>query len=220
MRSAPARTPGDFLTLEDNQLVVELMHGHHDALTVLMERYKGLVFRIARSIIGDEGEAEETVQQVFLEVYKAIGQFDHRRGTFKGWLWRRACHRAITRKEHLETRRFYNWTELDEDLLGAIDDGLQMPFNLSRQERALLVDQLLAALPASEREVIKLKLTGMTVREIAEQLTEPVSGVTRRFSRALQMLRMILAKDGSLAKTGIKTDVTNKEKLVVQSRTL
>src|SRR6266446_6410403 len=69
--------------LEDDDLVAELASGHHDALTVLFDRHSALVFRIARRILRDDGEAEETVQQVFLDVYRSIAQFDPRRGSFK-----------------------------------------------------------------------------------------------------------------------------------------
>jgi DNA-directed RNA polymerase specialized sigma subunit len=68
--------------LDDEELANKLANGCHDALTVLFERHSGLVFRIARRILRNDGEAEETVQQVFLNVYRSIDQFDCQKGSF------------------------------------------------------------------------------------------------------------------------------------------
>ncbi|MGH9566849.1 MAG: sigma factor, partial [Candidatus Angelobacter sp.] len=62
-------------TLGDIELVVALRYGCEDALAVLFERHSALVFHIARTIVKDEWEAEETVQQVFFDLFRAIGQF-------------------------------------------------------------------------------------------------------------------------------------------------
>jgi hypothetical protein len=57
------------LLLDDNSLATELVAGRHEALTVLFKRHNPMVFRVARRILGDSGEAEEVVQQTFLEMY-------------------------------------------------------------------------------------------------------------------------------------------------------
>jgi hypothetical protein len=51
------------LLLDDNSLATELVAGRHEALTVLFKRHNPMVFRVARRILGDSGEAEEVVQQ-------------------------------------------------------------------------------------------------------------------------------------------------------------
>jgi len=76
-----------------------------------IERHSALVFRIARAILRDDGEAEETVQRVFLDVFRAVNQFNPARGSFKTWLLQYAYHRTINRREHLQANHFYNREE-------------------------------------------------------------------------------------------------------------
>src|SRR5216684_3759674 len=106
--------PSRLRTLTDAELVAALASGCNDALAVLFERHSALVFRIARAILRDDGEAEETVQRVFLDVFKAMNQFNPDRGTFKTWLLQYAYHRSLNRREHLQANQFYNREELDE----------------------------------------------------------------------------------------------------------
>jgi RNA polymerase sigma-70 factor (ECF subfamily) len=62
------------------------MEGESDALTVLFERHSPLVFRIARRILRNDAEAEDTVQQVFLDVFRSAEQFEPEKGSFRFWL--------------------------------------------------------------------------------------------------------------------------------------
>jgi len=107
-------SPSLLETLDDAALMDALRKGCNDALAVLFERHSALVFRIARAILRDDGEAEETVQRVFLDVFRAMNQFDSARGSFKTWLLQYAYHRTINRREHLQANHFYNREELDE----------------------------------------------------------------------------------------------------------
>src|SRR3984885_4427362 len=79
-------SPSLLQTFSDTDLMDALRRGCNDALAVLFERHSALVFRIARAILRDDGEAEETVQRVFLDVFRAVNQFNPARGSFKTWL--------------------------------------------------------------------------------------------------------------------------------------
>src|ERR1700727_322058 len=87
--------------LEDESLLAEVSLGCDEAFTVLYERHCRSVFRVARRILDDWGEAEEIVQQVFLESYQRISQFNPQRGTLLSWLLSMAKYRAIDRRRHL-----------------------------------------------------------------------------------------------------------------------
>ncbi len=80
----------------DEELVAYLRAGKADALTVLFQRHNALVFGIARRILRDNGEAEDVVQQVFLDLFRSAAKFDPAKGTFKVWLLMYAYHRALT----------------------------------------------------------------------------------------------------------------------------
>src|ERR1035438_10054153 len=107
-------SPSRLRTLPDADLMSALCMGCNDALAVLFERHSPLVFRTARAILRDDGEAEETVQRVFLDVFKAVNQFNPGRGTFKTWLLQYAYHRSIDRRQHLQSNRFYSRDELND----------------------------------------------------------------------------------------------------------
>src|ERR1035441_2874224 len=113
-------------------------------LAVLFERHSAQVFRIARAILHDDGEAEETVQKVFLDIFRAVNQFNPDRGTLKTWLLQYAYHRSIDRRQHLQSNRFYSRDELDELMPAELFRGAGHLLCLLPQEVVCLVEQVLA----------------------------------------------------------------------------
>src|SRR5580693_1408426 len=100
--------------LSDEQLMACLQEGQCDALAVLFDRYQKRVLSIALKIVRDHAEAEDVTQTVFLDFYRAVAQFDPRKGNTKVWLMQYAYHRAINRRQHLQSREFYKSVELEE----------------------------------------------------------------------------------------------------------
>jgi len=76
-------TLAELKLLTDDQLMVQLQAGANDALAVLFERHHRLVFSIALKIVRDRGEAEDVTQNVFLEIFRSVAQFDPAKGTLK-----------------------------------------------------------------------------------------------------------------------------------------
>jgi RNA polymerase sigma-70 factor, ECF subfamily len=187
-QETPASTSGD-----DEQLACQLASGCQDALAILFDRYSSLVFRIARRILRDDGEAEETVQQVFLDVFRSISQFDTCRGSFKSWLLQFAYHRTINRREHLKAKRFYDWKKLDDMLPSELSDGAARPFQLSTLEIIRLIEELLSSVDTRQRRVLELTFfDGLTAEEIAKSSGETASAVRHTLYRSLKKLRSAL----------------------------
>src|SRR5258708_39691825 len=111
---ALACSPSRLRALADANLMTVLCAGCNDALAVLFERHSPLVFRTARVILRDDGEAEETVQRVFLDIFQAKSQFNSKRGTFTTWLLQYAYHRSFDRRAHLQANHFYDLSEFDD----------------------------------------------------------------------------------------------------------
>jgi DNA-directed RNA polymerase specialized sigma24 family protein len=80
------RSPSRLRTLTDAELMDALCSGCNDALAILFDRHRALVLQIARAGVSNHDEAEETVQRVFLEVFRASRQFNPGLGSFKTWL--------------------------------------------------------------------------------------------------------------------------------------
>jgi len=190
-----ASSPPRLRMLDDAELGAALLSGCTDALAILFERYSRLVFHIARNIVKDNGEAEETVQQVFFDLFRAIGQFRPERGSFKTWLLQFAYHRSINRREHLSANRFYSSEELDETTLGQILDETQYALQLTPLETTYFITQLLGLLKPKHRRVIELTyFEGLTAEEIASRLGEKASNVRHDLYKALSVLRYALLR--------------------------
>ncbi len=202
MRKTPDGTPHPaeyspprLRMLGDTELSTALLNGCNDALAILFERYSRLVFHIARNIVKDDGEAEETVQQVFFDLFRAIRQFRQERGSFKTWLLQFAYHRSINRRQHLSANRFYSSEEFDETMLGQIVDGTHYAFQLTPLETTHFIAQLLATLKPRQRRVIELTyFEGLTAEEIASRLGEKASNVRHDLYRGLLVLRDALSE--------------------------
>jgi len=171
--------------LSDEELAAELMAGRHDALTVLFDRYHKLVFSVAFRIVHDPAEAEEVVQVVFLEIFRALANFDPRKGTLKVWLMQFAYGRAINRRRHLTANRFYDHLSLDF----AVEDASPQARN-ANSDLPMLIEELLSSLSPRRKTVLELTyFEGLTAKEIGEQLGMSAENVRHELYRGLSKLR-------------------------------
>jgi RNA polymerase sigma-70 factor (ECF subfamily) len=181
--------------LPDDELVACLQKGHSDALAVLFDRYQKLVLSVALKIVRDPGEAEDVTQTVFMDVYRAVAQFDPSKGNTKVWLMQYAYHRAINRRQHLQGREFYKSTELEEVENRPVK--AKATFGLSSPETKELVRKSMAALSAEQRSVIEMaSYEGLTMREIAERTGDSFANVRHHYYRGLQKLRSLISVGG------------------------
>jgi len=165
------------------QLVKE---GSQDALTILFDRYHRLVFSVAFKIVRDPGEAEEVVQTVFLDIFRAAAKFDARKGMLRVWILQYAYHRALHRRRHLVANHFYRWEELE----AAIEEGSSRALCNQGLEAIRLAQQILEQLKPRQRAVLELTyFEGLTAEEIATRLGESVHAVRHDLHRSLAALR-------------------------------
>ncbi len=167
-----------------------------------------MVFGIARRMLRNSSEAEEVVQQVFIDTYKAIHQFDPQKASYKTWLFQFAYHRALNRKKHLECKGFYASEELDEQVLAAeINEGAGRPLrDLCSQEVVQLVRQLLKSIQPSQRVAIEMTFFhGFTAEEIAARTGETAVAVRHHLYRGLDKLRSALLEGEERRTSSAKT---------------
>ena len=184
--------------LSDEQLMACLQDGQSDALAVLFDRYQRLVLSIALKIVRDPGEAEDVTQTVFLDIYRAVAQFDPRKGNTKVWLMQYAYHRAINRRQHLQGREFYQSTELEElEEPNTRSEEAHATFGLNPPEAKELVRQSLATLSGEQKSVIEMACyEGLTMREIANRTGDSFANVRHHYYRGLQKLRSLILGGG------------------------
>src|SRR4026209_503938 len=95
-------------SLTDEDVMEQLREGHPNALPILFDRFHRLVLKIALRILRDPGEAEDVMQEIFLEIFRKAGQFDPARGSTKTWILQYAYHRSLSRRQYLGLRHFYD----------------------------------------------------------------------------------------------------------------
>lgn len=147
-----------------------------------MLEHQSMVYSIALRILGDRFLAEETAQDVFLELHAKLGALESNEHVLH-WLRRAVVHRSIDRIRQRDRRPE---VALDEgDLPEPAADAPPGDPLLSRQIR-----QLVASLPVTQRTVIALRYQeDMGAEEIAEALEMPVATVKSHLRRTLQLLR-------------------------------
>jgi RNA polymerase sigma-70 factor (ECF subfamily) len=181
--------------VEDDSIVAaDVAGGCSDAFQSLFKKYEGLVFRIARRLLRDEGEAEDVSQQVHMEAYRDIRQFDSRKGSFKAWLLRRALHRSINRRKHLQNEVCYRGAvDIEGDWSDRAVGGNKAPFQLLAFELSHLTNELLATLSPVDRQVIMATFFQcLTKEQAATQLGMTVSAVRHSQQRALSIMHSAL----------------------------
>ena len=186
-----ARPPSysDLERLSDEQLMASLRAGCNDALAVLFDRYHRLVFSIAMKIVRDQAEAEDVMQNVFLEIFRSVAQFDPSKGTTRVWMLQYAYHRAISRKQYLKARSFYSQENFEdaENSLPREDSAL---VKFAPGELKHLLREGLATLSFLQRRVIELATyDGLSMKEIADKTGESLVNVRHHYYRGLRKLR-------------------------------
>jgi RNA polymerase sigma-70 factor, ECF subfamily len=178
--------------LNDDELMALLRNGQGDALAVLFDRYHRLVLSIALKIVRDRGEAEDVMQNVFLEIFRAAAQFDPSKGTTKTWLLQYAYHRSFNRRQQLAARHFYQETNIEDVETHASETGHSLG-RMSHSELKHFLRQGLATLNQRQRQVLELaSYDGLSMNEIADKTGESLSNVRHYYYRGLKKLRSLI----------------------------
>jgi RNA polymerase sigma-70 factor (ECF subfamily) len=190
--------------LPDEQLMLHVKSGHDDALAVLFDRYHRLVLSVGYKILRDLGEAEDLMQAVFLEFYRAASQFDPVRGSAKTWLLQYAYHRSMNRRKYLLRRNFYGQGEMEEaSHLSDADDTAVAGVFSSVEAKAILSDAIQSLNAAQRRTIQMAYFEGMTLREISEETGEPMGNVRHHYYRGLRRLRTLVTQGSASRKAEV-----------------
>ena len=202
----PAAIEGVSDKLSDAELVRRIAAQDHGAFRVLMKRHNQMLYRAARSILKNEAEAEDAVQEAYLQAYRAMGDF---RGDAKlsTWLVRITVNEAITRLHkharraeviHLEGDDLHDQHSAEESMN---DSPPEVPERAAqRAEMRKLLEARIDMLPEAFRSVFVLRaLEEMSVEETATALGLNEATVRSRFFRARALLREWMSRDIDVA---------------------
>jgi RNA polymerase sigma-70 factor, ECF subfamily len=170
----------------DEELADQLQSGNAEALAVLFKRHSPLMFVISRRVLRNDSEAEDAVQQIFLDVFRSIHQFDPEKGTFKTWLLMFAYHRTFNCRRSQIANRFFETDPLEEGLY--VTDRTECGQSVA--ENSVLVGQVLKSLQPRQRRTIELVYyEGLTAEEVSIKTGESVRVVRHNLYRGLDRLR-------------------------------
>ena len=162
-------------------LLRRLAAGDHAALGEFYDLYAGLANGLALRILRDTSEAEDVVQEVFVQVWRQAARFDPSRGSPEAWLCTIARTRALDRLRRRTSRR--------EDPDEASPPSTEVP----KTEEALAVRKALEGLTGDQRRALELAYyEGLTQSEIAARLGEPLGTIKTRIRTAMIRLREVL----------------------------
>lgn len=178
---------------DDERLLSRVADGDAHALKTLYERYAGRVLASARRLLDNQAEAEEVVQETFVDIWNRAGTFDRQRGTTSSWVMTIGRNRAI---DHLRRRV----------ARGRMDQGLRQaeaPEQVAQPEQQLSSAQdrkrvvaALEVLSPDQRTVVELAyFDGLSQSEIAERTGEPIGTIKGRARSALEKLAAHLSKE-------------------------
>jgi len=164
------------------------------ALAELYDRYRVILFGLLVRILNSREEAEDVLQEVFLQVWRRAADFDETRGRPFTWLVTLARSRGIDRIRNLAARDRVAQAgarEESEQVSDAVADAF-------RSEQRGLVTTALAQLPEEQMRPLMLAyFDGLTQSEIAAKLNAPLGTVKTRMRSGLMKLRELLADSKS-----------------------
>ena len=171
-------------------LIQQVAKQDRDAFSQLYDRFSTLVFTLAMRMLKARSDAEDLLQEVFVQVWRQAQNYSAERGSPEAWIINIARSRAIDKIRSI--RRMQKSFVLTDDPARA-----ESPDNVEssavESETRLTMNSALANLPDQQRKVLELAyFDGLTQNEIADRLAEPLGTVKTRMRSGIQKLREIL----------------------------
>ena len=178
----------------DVELLKAIAARDEAALAQLYDRYRTILFGLLMRILNNREEAEDVLQEVFLQVWRKATDFDESRGRPFTWLVTVARSRGIDRLRTLAARERVaeaGAREVSEEISDAATDAF-------KSEQRGLVSEALAKLPDEQKRPIMLAyFDGLTQSEIATRTGAPLGTVKTRMRTGMIRLRELLAGQGA-----------------------
>ncbi len=191
---SPAEVATSQEPLSDEEVVARVLAGETAMFEIVMRRHNQLLYRVARSILRNDGEAEDVMQDAYVRAYERLDQFAGR-AKFSTWLTRIAVHEALARQ-----RRGNRYQELDlmSDREGDPMDRLATlapdpEQQASNSETRRLLEEAVEKLPDAYRTIFMLRdVEEMSTSDTAHVLDISEENVKVRLHRARALLRKSL----------------------------
>ena len=178
----------------DVELLKAIAARDEAALAQLYDLYRVILFGLLMRILNNREEAEDVLQEVFLQVWRRAADFDETRGRPFTWLVTLARSRGIDRLRTLAARERVATAGARDEAEAVSDAGL----DAFRSEQRDVVNNALAQLPDEQKRLLLLAyFDGLSQSEIAVRVGAPLGTVKTRMRTGMMKLRELLAGKGS-----------------------
>lgn len=177
--------------------MLEVQSGNKDALKKLYNRFNRILFGMIVKILRDREEAEDLLQEVFVQAWNRSDQYDEDRGSVYTFLATMARNKAIdkTRSRAFKNRQKDNYIINDDEYSFDLSEDHPNPEEkIELTERAITVRRALARLDEKERQVLYISyFHGLSQSEISEKIDIPLGTVKYRMRQGMIKLREMLS---------------------------
>lgn len=181
------------------RLLAEIARGDRDAFSRFYDLHAALVHTFALRVLRERGEAEEVVQDVFLQAWRQAASYSAERGTPEAWLITMTRSRSI---DKLRSRRRRGEMVRPADVPDGLPEPAVRESAAGPAEARATLGGALADLPAAQRSILELAyFGGLTQSEIAARLGEPLGTVKTRMRAGLERLRGVLTTRSGAERT-------------------
>jgi RNA polymerase sigma-70 factor (ECF subfamily) len=189
--ASPARLPAVAQDISDETLVALIAGRDKRALQQLYARHHVRIYRFALRFLNDEAAAEDTVSEVFIDVWRQAERFEGR-SQVTTWLL------AIARNKALSLLRRRSSEELDDEVAEFIEDPSDNPeAAMQKSQRASVLQDCLTHLSPAHREIVDLVYYHeKSVEEVAEIISVPANTVKTRMFYARKRIGELMAAKG------------------------
>ncbi len=181
-------------TEEEIRLLERIVLKDQKALEKLYDLYSKIIYSIVLRIVKNQEDAEEILQNIFLQVWERARSFNRSRGTVYAWLITLARNKAIDKirskdfRKNFNTVAFDNVIEIFENKYSTIEIDAA-----TARERSEYVKKALEQIPGEQRLVIEMAFfDGYTQTEISEKLSLPLGTVKTRSRQGMMKLQNLL----------------------------
>jgi len=187
MTSAVDREPG---APSDVDLMLGIQSGDADALSQLYDRYSGIMKALILRIIHNETEADDLLQEVFMEIWNQAKNFSAEKGKPLGWmvtLTRRRAIDALRKKQAYARAEERLQAEPERQPLAWVENATEK--DIEAGDTRVLMAKVINSLPEAQQQVIELAFfRGMSQREIAFHTNIPLGTVKTRLELGLKKI--------------------------------
>jgi len=172
------------------RLIRQVANQDRDAFSQLYDRFSTLVFTLAMRMLRARSDAEDLLQDVFVQVWRQAQNYSTERGSPEAWIVNIARSRAIDKIRSIR-RMEKSFVLTDDPARAESSDNVES--SAAESEARMAMNSALANLPETQRKILELAyFGGLTQTEIATRLAEPLGTVKTRMRSGIQRLREML----------------------------